>query len=108
MPLQFTLVGKAFVIYYIPHWIKFDIIPARKLPYRNTQIQQGVLHEQIHSAGHMGHRPHGASCGQCRVPITWSFYETAITSCNSPRDCVLPPQPFVLMTLALPGPTSTG
>jgi hypothetical protein len=42
------------------------------------------------------------------APITWSFYETAITSCNSPRDCVLPPQPFVLMTLVLPGPTSTG
>jgi hypothetical protein len=29
------------------------------------------------------------------APITWSFYETAITSCNSPRDCMLPPQPFV-------------
>jgi hypothetical protein len=42
------------------------------------------------------------------APITWSFYETAITSCNNPRDCMLPPQPFVLMTLALPGPTSTG
>jgi hypothetical protein len=42
------------------------------------------------------------------APITWSFYETAITSCNSPRDCMLPPQPFVLMTLALPGPTSNG
>ena len=42
------------------------------------------------------------------APITWSFYETAITSCNSPRDCMLPRQPFVLMTLALPGPTSTG
>ena len=42
------------------------------------------------------------------APITWSFYETAITSCNNPRDCMLPPQPFVLMTLALPGPTSNG
>jgi hypothetical protein len=42
------------------------------------------------------------------APITWSFYETAITSCNNPRSCVLPPQPFVLMTLTLPGPTSTG
>jgi hypothetical protein len=42
------------------------------------------------------------------APITWSFYETAITSCNSPRDCMLPLQPFVLMTLALPGPTSAG
>jgi hypothetical protein len=42
------------------------------------------------------------------APVTWSFYETAITSCNSPRDCMLPPQPFVLMTLALPGPTSNG
>jgi hypothetical protein len=41
-------------------------------------------------------------------PVTWSFYETAITSCNSPRDCMLPPQPFVLMTLTLPGPTSSG
>jgi hypothetical protein len=43
-------------------------------------------------------------------PVTWSFYETGITSCNSPSafSCVLPPQPFVLMTLTLPGPTSTG
>ena len=41
-------------------------------------------------------------------PVIWSFYETAITSCNSPRDCMLPRQPFVLMTLTLPGPTSTG
>jgi hypothetical protein len=40
--------------------------------------------------------------------ITWSFYETAITSCNNPGSCVLPPQPFVFMTLALPGPTSSG
>jgi hypothetical protein len=34
----------------------------------------------------------------------------AITSCNSPPPfgCVLPPQPFVFMTLTLPGPTSTG
>jgi hypothetical protein len=44
------------------------------------------------------------------TPVTWSFYETAITSCNSPLPfgCVLPPQPFVFMTLTLPGPTSTG
>jgi hypothetical protein len=44
------------------------------------------------------------------TPVTWSFYETGITSCNSPSpfSCVLPPQPFVLMTLTLPGPTSTG
>jgi len=41
-------------------------------------------------------------------PVIWSFYETAITSCNSPRDCMLPRQPFVLMTLTLPGPTSSG
>src|ERR1700738_4288535 len=41
-------------------------------------------------------------------PVTWSFYETGITSCNSPRDCMLPRQPFVLMTLTLPGPTSSG
>jgi hypothetical protein len=39
-------------------------------------------------------------------PVTWSFYETGIGSCGLP--CVLPPQPFVLMTLTLPGPTSTG
>ncbi|MBV9202684.1 MAG: hypothetical protein JO320_27870 [Alphaproteobacteria bacterium] len=38
--------------------------------------------------------------------VTWSFFQTAITSCNS--RCVLPPQPFVLMTLTLPGDTSTG
>ncbi|HEY1432731.1 MAG TPA: PEP-CTERM sorting domain-containing protein [Stellaceae bacterium] len=43
------------------------------------------------------------------TPVTWSFYETAIISCNgSPTDCVLPPQPFVLMTLTLPDPTSAG
>jgi hypothetical protein len=41
------------------------------------------------------------------APVIWSFYETAITSCNG-SSCVLPPQPFVLMTLALPGPTSSG
>jgi hypothetical protein len=41
-------------------------------------------------------------------PVTWSFYETSIDSCNSPNQCVLPPQPFVLMTLTLPGPTSSG
>jgi hypothetical protein len=40
------------------------------------------------------------------TPVTWSFYETAITSCNG--SCVLPPQPFVLTTLILPGPTSAG
>jgi hypothetical protein len=39
--------------------------------------------------------------------VTWSFYETAITSCSNPGSCVLP-QPFVFMTLALPGPTSNG
>jgi hypothetical protein len=44
------------------------------------------------------------------TPVTWSFYETGITSCNSPApfSCVLPPQPFVLATLVLPGPTSAG
>ena len=43
------------------------------------------------------------------TPVTWSFYETGITSCNSPAPfiCVLPPQPFVLATL-VPGPTSAG
>jgi len=44
------------------------------------------------------------------APVIWSFYETGITSCNSPSpfSCVLPPQPFVLATLVLPGPTSAG
>jgi hypothetical protein len=42
------------------------------------------------------------------TPVTWSFYETAITSCSNPGSCVLPPQPFVFITLALPGPTSNG
>jgi hypothetical protein len=42
------------------------------------------------------------------TPVTWSFYETEITSCDNPRSCVLPPQPFVLMTLALPSQTSSG
>jgi hypothetical protein len=44
------------------------------------------------------------------APVTWSFHETAITSCNSasPFSCVLPPQPFILLTLTLPGPTSAG
>ena len=40
--------------------------------------------------------------------VIWSFYETAITFCNNPGSCVLPPQPFVLLTLTLPGPTSAG
>jgi hypothetical protein len=39
--------------------------------------------------------------------VIWSFYETTITSCNG-GTCVLPPQPFVLLTLTLPGPTSAG
>jgi hypothetical protein len=48
--------------------------------------------------------------GAAAAPVTWSFFETGILSCNSglPTRCVLPPQPFVLMTLALPGPTSSG
>src|SRR5258708_38985400 len=46
-------------------------------------------------------------------PVTWSFYETGIGSCGlfSPLNafsCVLPPQPFVVMTLTLPAPTSAG
>ena len=52
--------------------------------------------------GAIGPAPAGAA------PVTWSFFETAITSCGSPTACVLPPQPFVLMTLTLPGPTSVG
>jgi hypothetical protein len=52
--------------------------------------------------GAIGPAPAGAT------PVTWSFYETAITSCNNPGSCVLPPQPFVFITLALPGPTSNG
>jgi hypothetical protein len=46
------------------------------------------------------------------TPVIWSFYETAITSCNIlggvEGSCILPPQPFVLMTLTLPDSTSTG
>jgi hypothetical protein len=45
------------------------------------------------------------------APVTWSFFETAITSCgpfSPPTNCILPPQPFVLLTLTLPGPTSAG
>jgi hypothetical protein len=42
------------------------------------------------------------------TPVTWSFYETGITSCNIPANCVLPPQPYIFMTLVLPGPTSAG
>src|SRR5260370_19699155 len=52
--------------------------------------------------GVIGPAPAGAT------PVTWSFRETAITSCNNPGNCVLPPQPLVFMTLALPGSTSNG
>src|SRR5260370_4974655 len=52
--------------------------------------------------GVIGPAPAGAT------PVTWSFHETAITSCNNPGNWVLTPQPFVFMTLALPGPTSNG
>jgi PEP-CTERM motif len=52
--------------------------------------------------GVIGPGPAGAT------PVTWSFYETAITSCDNPGSCALPPQPYVLMTLALPGLTSNG
>jgi hypothetical protein len=52
--------------------------------------------------GAIGPAPAGAT------PVTWSFYETAITSCNNPGSCALPPQPFVFMTLGLPGTTSNG
>src|SRR5260370_3701700 len=52
--------------------------------------------------GVIGPAPAGAT------PVTWSFHETAITSCNNPGNCVLPPQPFVLVTWALAGPASNG
>jgi hypothetical protein len=44
---------------------------------------------------------------QARATVTWSFFETGI-SCFSGLSCTLPPQPFVLMTLTLPGPISQG
>jgi hypothetical protein len=46
--------------------------------------------------------------GAGAAPVTWSFYETSILACGSPNACVLPPQPFVLLTLTLPEPTSAG
>jgi hypothetical protein len=44
--------------------------------------------------------------GLVGATVTWSFYETGI-SCQASA-CNLPPQPYVLATLALPGPTSIG
>jgi hypothetical protein len=43
---------------------------------------------------------------QACATVIWSFYETGV-SCSLGR-CELPSQPFVLITLALPGPTSSG
>lgn len=40
-------------------------------------------------------------------PVTWNFFETGIT-CDNPRLCSLPPQPYILASLTLPGPTSSG
>jgi len=49
------------------------------------------------------------SLASAEASVTWSFYETAITSCNAlPVACVLPPQPFVLARLLLPSDTSSG
>ena len=51
----------------------------------------------------------GLSLASAEASVTWSFYETAITSCNAlPVACVLPPQPFVLARLLLPSDTSSG
>src|ERR1700739_2909447 len=41
------------------------------------------------------------------APVTWGFFETACTDLQRGSDCT-PPQPFVLATLVLPGPTSAG
>jgi len=43
---------------------------------------------------------------QARATVVWSFYETGISCFEG--SCTLPPQPYVLVTLTLPGPTSTG
>src|SRR5207249_9233066 len=41
-----------------------------------------------------------------QATVTWDFFETALSFCNGP--CALPPQPYVLASLTLPGPTSMG
>jgi hypothetical protein len=43
---------------------------------------------------------------ETRATVIWSFYETGI-SCFLGL-CELPTQPYVLMTLTLPGATSSG
>ncbi len=43
---------------------------------------------------------------QARATVVWSFYETGISCFEG--SCPLPPQPYVLATLALPGPASAG
>jgi hypothetical protein len=40
------------------------------------------------------------------VPVTWSFHETSCVA-EQGADCT-PPQPFVFVTLTLPGTTSAG
>src|SRR5215469_9071225 len=49
---------------------------------------------------------------QAGATVVWSFFETGIT-CANPATCSTPPptvprQPYVFMTLTLPGPTSSG
>lgn len=41
-----------------------------------------------------------------KATVTWSFFETGL-SCFL-GECPLPPQPFVFVTLTLPGPISSG
>ena len=48
-----------------------------------------------------------AIMNQARATVIWRFFETGI-SCFLPSTCSLPPQPFVLATLTLPGPISSG
>ena len=105
--VQFTLVGGHSLFNHLPDWIEFNFPPGTEIA--RDQLYQGGSRDKTASVGHLGHRPYSTSCGLC-YPGHWSFYETGITSCNSPApfSCVLPRQPFVLATLVLPGPTSAG